>query len=81
MGEKPYPKVTAGGIGGSLTAVILALISAIIIGDYETAVLVFAVSILPVIIQFVVAYMKTDPQLNRALELMNAKQSEDKLKE
>ena len=57
------PKVKAGLIGGVSISVIMAVITAVIAEDYATALQVFGVSIVPVIISFGLAWLKVDPQM------------------
>ncbi len=67
----PLPKISSGLKFGSSGSVILTLIAAISTQNWELALMVFGVSILPVLVQFIIAYAKTDPRLAEAMQLLD----------
>ncbi len=67
--NKPTAKVAYGALGGAITSLLVALVVAINTHDFATATGIVAAVLLPVIIQTVVAYMKTDPERAKYLAL------------
>ena len=69
------PKIASGLKFGGGSTILLTLITAVATQNWEMVLVVFVVSILPVLIQFGRAYAKTDPRLAEAMRLLEEAES------